>query len=115
MMHESPQEWEVPGEWQPASKATWLVPPNFNLDHPAVQSWLSVGNWTFYRAPAPAEGNWPDSFRCGAAQLLAWMRTKSVQALIDSFHDDTDWVVALSTTEPNASADGGRDIGFSGL
>src|SRR5205823_13291773 len=82
LMHESPQDWEVPGKWQPASEATWFVPSDFNLDHPAVQHWLSVGNWRVYHALTPAEGNWPDPCRCHAADLLAWMRTKSVQALI---------------------------------
>ncbi len=95
-MHEPPQDWEIPGEWQTASERTWLVDPNLDLDHPAVQAWLfTVGNWTFYSAPAPAEGNWPDPFRCRAADLLAWMCAKSVHALIDSFHDDTCWVVAF--------------------
>jgi hypothetical protein len=101
LIHEAPRDWGVPGNWQPASQATWLVPPDFNPDNPAVQSWLSVGNWTFYSAPAPVEGNWPDPSRCRAADLLAWMRTKSVWALIDSFHDDTSWVVAFETGEPN--------------
>ncbi len=104
LMHEPPQDWGVPGKWQPASEATWLVPSDFNRDDPAVQSWLSVGNWTIYSAPTPAEGNWPDPSRCSAAELLAWMRTKSVQALIDSFHDDTTWVVAFETAKQTLAA-----------
>jgi len=105
LVHEPPQEYEVPGEWQPAGKATWLVPPDFSLDHPAVEYWLfAIGNWRIYWASAPVEGDWPDAFRCAASELLAWMRTKSVQALIESFHDDTDWVVALGTAERPADA-----------
>ena len=101
LTHEPPQEYEVPGEWERAGEGTWLVPPGFDLDHPAVAYWLfALGNWRLYRSPAPAEGNWPDAFRCAAAELLAWTRAKSVCALIESFHDDTDWVVALDPAEP---------------
>jgi hypothetical protein len=107
---EPPEQYDIPGNWQPAGKATWLVPPDFNLDHPAVGYWLfHLGNWTFYRAPAPAE-NLPDAFRCSASELLAWMSARSVQALIDSFHDDTDWVVALGAVEPTATPDRGGSI-----
>jgi hypothetical protein len=101
LMHELPQDWEVPGNWQLTNEGTWLVPPDFNWDDPAVQSWLAVGNWQLYSAPAPAEGNWPDPARCRAGDLLAWMKTRSVRALIDSFHDDTSWVVAFVTAKPD--------------
>jgi hypothetical protein len=111
LMHETPQGYEVPGAWRPVGGATWLVPRDFNLDHPAVGYWLfALGNWRLYRAPALAEGNWPDAFRCAAGELLAWLKAKSVWTLIESFHDDTDWVVALDTAEPNAEA-GGRLVG----
>jgi hypothetical protein len=100
LMHESPHEHEVPGDWQAASEGTWLVPRDFSLEHPAVEYWLFVlGNWRLYRAPAPATGTWPDAFRCRAAELLTWMKAKSVQALIESFHDDSAWVVALDIAE----------------
>ena len=93
----APEEYEVPGHWQSAGEATWLVPANFDPDHPAVQGWLfTMGDWRLYRAPKYAEGRSPDVFRCTAAELLAWMNAHEVHALIESFHDDTDWVVALS-------------------
>jgi hypothetical protein len=95
MASESPSEYDVPGNWQSASKATWLVPGDFNLDHPTVKHWLfDLGHWTIYSAPQPVEGKWPDVFGCSAAELIAWMRAKAVRALIVSFHDDTDWVAA---------------------
>jgi hypothetical protein len=108
LMHGDPPERNgIPGNWQPAGRATWLVPPDFNPDHPAAAYWLfSLGNWTFYTAPTPAE-NMPDVFRCSASELLAWMNARSVQALIDSFHDDTDWVVALGAAEPSGTPDRG--------
>ncbi len=105
LMHEPPRDWEVPGEWQPASELTWLVPLEFKLEHPAIKYWLSIGNWTFYSAPAPAEGNWPDPSRCGAADLLAWMSSRSVHALIDSFHDDASWVVAFDRANQTPTED----------
>jgi hypothetical protein len=114
LMHEPPEEYEVPGQWQRAGEGTWVVPPDLDIDHPAVAYWLfALGNWRLYWAPAPAGRNWPDAFRCAAVELLAWMRAKPVSALIESYHDGTDWVVALGAAEPRAEADGGRDIGSS--
>ena len=67
LVHEPPEEYEVPGEWQRANEDTWIVPPHFDLDHPAVAYWLFVlGDWKLYRAAAATEGNWPDAFRCTA-------------------------------------------------
>jgi hypothetical protein len=100
---ELPADYELPGNWQPAGEATWLVPPDFNPQDPAGQQWLSLGDWRFYCGAGPVQGVWPDVFRCRAAELLSWMSAKSVHVLIESFHDDTDWVVAigrLDETQP---------------
>jgi hypothetical protein len=95
---EPPGAYEVPGRWQPAGQATWLVPADFNPELPAVKRWLfDLGDWRLYRAARPAAARSPDVFRCSAGELLAWMRAQAVQALIESFHDDTDWVVAHGT------------------
>jgi hypothetical protein len=100
MSTEPPSEYDVPGSWQPSGQATWLVSGDFSLDHPAVKHWLfDLGNWTIYSAPQPVEGKWPDVFRCSAAGLVAWISAKAVRVLIESFHDDTDWVVAFKTVE----------------
>jgi hypothetical protein len=94
----TPEEYEVPGHWQSAGQATWLVPVDFDPDDPAAQNWLfAIGDWRLYRAARPAEGKSPDVFRCRAAELLDWMNAHAVQALIESFHDDSDWVVAVAT------------------
>jgi hypothetical protein len=96
--HEPPSDYSVPGNWQPAAAATWLVPSDLNLDDPAVNRWLFVlGDWTFYSAPHPVEGKWPDVFRSTAGELVTWMNAQSIRVLIESFHDDTDWVVALGS------------------
>ncbi len=121
MHKEPPEEYGVPGTWQPAGdrslkaaatdpvaagfslrplagEATWIVPPDFSLDDPVIRHWLfDLGDWRFYIAPGPVAGKSPDVFRCSAAELLAWMSANSVLALIESFHDDTAWVVALGT------------------
>jgi hypothetical protein len=99
LMHQDPpKEYGIPGNWQAVHEATWLVPSDFDLDDPEVKHWLfALGNWRFYSASGPAEGKWPDAFRCSAAELVAWMTATSMQTLIESFHDDTDWVVALGT------------------
>jgi hypothetical protein len=95
--HEPPAEYDVPGEWQPMNEHTWLVPSDFNGHDPASRRWLSLGDWCFYAAPAPAPGtSRPDAFRCTAAELLNWMSEQSVEAMIESFHDDYTWVVAAS-------------------
>jgi hypothetical protein len=97
MHHEPPKEYDVPGTWRPAGKATWLVPEDFNLDHPAVKRWLfDLGDWSIYSALQPVEGKCPDVFRCSAAELVAWMSSEKVHTLIESFHDDTVWVVAFN-------------------
>ena len=96
LMHpEPPKEYKVPGNWQPAGEATWLVPPDFNPGDAAGKHWLSLGDWSLYSAPGLVQGKWPDVFRCRAAELLDWMSGKSVRVLVESFHDDTDWVVAV--------------------
>jgi hypothetical protein len=93
---ESPREWDVPGDWRPAGASTWLVPPGFDPHEPATQRWLfTIGDWCFYLAASAVEEGWPDVFRCSAATLQAWMREKWMQALIASFHDDAEWVVAV--------------------
>jgi len=99
-----PKDEEIPGHWQSAGKATWLVPLDFNPHHPAVKHWLfDLGDWSLYRAARPVESRSPDVFRCSAAAPLDWMNANAVRALIESFHDDTNWVVAQI-----AAAEGSR-------
>jgi hypothetical protein len=103
MHHEPPNEYKVPGNWRPAGEATWLVPPHFDPADAAGKHWLLLGDWRFYSSPGPVKGKSLDVFRCRAAELLAWMRARSVRVLLESFHDDTDWVVALAAIEPVAA------------
>ncbi|MCI0641955.1 MAG: hypothetical protein L0Y72_31150 [Gemmataceae bacterium] len=101
LMHkEPPKEYAIPGNWRSAGEASWVVPADFNLDDPVVRHWLfDLGDWRFYSSVGPVAGKWPDVFRCGAAELLAWMSANAVRVLIESFHDDTEWVVAQGTAD----------------
>jgi hypothetical protein len=110
LMHpEPPKEYKVPGNWRHAGEATWLVPPDFDPEEAGGKLWLSLGDWRFYSGPESVQGMWPDVFRCHAAQLLAWMSARPVRVLVESFHDDTDWVVALGAAQLIAAPDrGGR-------
>ena len=94
---EPPQEYSVSGNWRPAGDATWLVPSEINLDDPAVKHWLfALGDWRLFQAPRLPATESPDAFRCSARDLVEWMSANSVLALIESFHDDAHWVVAVS-------------------
>jgi hypothetical protein len=98
MPQSSPRDYEIPGDWQLAAGSTWLVPRDFNIDHPNVNHWLfDLGDWRLYSALGPAKENSPDFFRCSAAEVVSWLNDNSVQALIESFHDDTEWVVAFGS------------------
>lgn len=105
MPNDSPKENEVPGHWEPAGEATWLVPPEFDPDEPRTMRWLSLGDWRLYTALKRTRGNSPDVFRCRAADLLAWMSANGVRVLVESFHDDTAWVVAAGATDASAGPD----------
>jgi hypothetical protein len=94
--HEPPDEYGVPGDWQRVGSLTWRLPAEFNVHDPIVERWLfTLGDWRLYCAPAPVGSQGPDVFRCSADELLTWMKANSVAVLIESFHDDSDWVVAI--------------------
>jgi hypothetical protein len=63
----------------------------------------ALGNWQLYGAPAPVDGKWPDSFREEPSAIIRFMQTHRMTLLVDSFHDDTDWCVALCH-DPSAEA-----------
>ena len=93
---DDPNERDVPGAWDLVASSTWVVPPDLDLRNPAVDHWLfSLGNWRCYQSPTAVESSFPDAFRSAARNLLAWMESQSIDVLIDSFHDDSDWVVAV--------------------
>jgi hypothetical protein len=83
--------------WEPAGTQTWRVPRALALDDPGLSEWLfTLGNWQAYLAPSVVSGRWPDPFRSESATLLSWMQESGVLALIDSFHDDSAWLLAAA-------------------
>lgn len=95
--HEDPNEQGVPGHWQSTGLRTWNPPRDLDVDEPATGHWLfTLGNWCCYVSASPVLGGWPDPARSSSEALLAWMERTGVQVLVDSFHDDVSWVVALA-------------------
>ena len=90
---ERPTEWGL--EWIAEGRHTWRVPET----EPAattLRDFLHYGNWTLYAAPAAvASDDIPDFFRGSPSELQRWIDQHGVVLLIDSWHDDTAWCVAL--------------------
>jgi hypothetical protein len=94
--HEDPVAAGVPARWSRAGKWHWNLPSNLNLEEPTTEYWLfALGNWRIHAATAPIEQSRIDPARAAETELLAWMQENRVAFLIDSFHDDVSWVVAL--------------------
>ncbi len=94
---ESPDSYPIPGDWGLVGPSTWLVPQGLDVRYPDVRHWLfDLGGWSMYIAASPAPVDGPDVFRCRAVDLLAWMNANSVQIMIASFLDDSDWVAAIA-------------------
>lgn len=55
-----------------------------------------VGNWQLYAADQALRMATPDTFRVKPEVTLQFMRDNGICLLINSFHDDTEWCVALS-------------------
>jgi hypothetical protein len=89
--------------WEAAGTQTWRVPRALAFDEPGLSEWLfTLGNWQAYLAPSVVLGHWPDPFRSDSFTLLSWMQKSGILALIDSFHDDSGWL--LAATIPEAAA-----------
>jgi hypothetical protein len=71
------------------------VPSDLRLSDAAVKYWLfSLGNWTVCSGAPGPEPN-PDLFRVPASDTLAWLDRLGLEVVVDSFHDDVHWAVAL--------------------
>ncbi len=55
-----------------------------------------LGNWQLYAADEALRMATPNTFRVKPEVTLQFMRDNGISLLIDSFHDDTEWCVALS-------------------
>jgi hypothetical protein len=63
-----------------------------------------LGNWQLYAAMKPLASRTSDTFRASPEAILAFMAAHGVVLLIDVFHDDTDWCVAVLNSVPSPSA-----------
>ena len=99
---DNPADYEVNGAWVSAGSNTYHIPPLLDLDDPGTKQWLfNLGNWQAYVADKPVESGWPDPARVTPTELLSWMSRTGLLVLVDSFHDDVSWLVAIS--EPLAA------------
>jgi hypothetical protein len=99
---DNPADYEVNGEWVCTKSSTYRMPPLLNLDDPGTKKWLfNLGNWQAYVTDRPVESGWPDPARVAPKELVSWMSRTGLLVLIDSFHDDVSWIVAIS--EPLAA------------
>ena len=97
---DDPTEYCPAFAWEPAGTQTWRVPGALVFDEPGLSDWLfTLGNWQAYLAPSVVAGSWPDPFRSDSSTLLSWMKESGILALIDSFHDDSGWLLAAATTK----------------
>jgi hypothetical protein len=86
--------------WERVAGATYALRTGFDFASRAAEYWLfTLGNWCFYSAAAPVTEKWPDSFTDDPVALLTWMRSAGVHALVDSWPDDAEWVVAIGAAE----------------
>jgi hypothetical protein len=94
---DDPAEYCAAFAWEPAGTQTWRVPRGLAIDEPGLSEWLfTLGNWQAYLAPSVVSRAWPDPFRSDSSTLLSWMEESGILALIDSFHDDSGWLLAAS-------------------
>ena len=64
----------------------------------ATEPASTMGNWQLYAADRPVEAL-PDAHRTSPADLIFFMTANRITLLIDAFHDDTDWCVAIAAEE----------------
>jgi hypothetical protein len=62
-----------------------------------------MGNWQMYAAAQPLTRRTPNTFRSTSEAVLSFMAEEKVLFLIDVFHDDTDWCIALRESNHTAA------------
>ena len=59
------------------------------------------GNWQLYVSPQPVAAH-IDALRAPAEEVLEFMERNGIRLLVDAFHDDSEWLVAIR--EPASAA-----------
>jgi hypothetical protein len=81
--------------WKSAGEHTWLLPESAPT-RVTLQAYLDEGSWQMYKAPSPAgAGDLPDLFNGYPASLSESLARLGIVALIDAWHDSTEWRVAV--------------------
>lgn len=60
----------------------------------SLADWLYLGNWQIVLPSCP--GTTIDAARATEAVICQYLDSNGLKLLVDSFHDDIEWVVALS-------------------
>ena len=71
------------------------VPSDVVLEDKRTERWLDLGNWCLYAAPSPT-ADLLDFHRASPRELVAWLTDNGVEIVVDAFHDNASWVVAIS-------------------
>ena len=80
---------------QPDGRAWRIDKSRTASDFYATEPASRLGNWQLYAAERPVEAL-PDAHRTSPADLIFFMTANRITLLIDAFHDDTDWCVAIN-------------------
>jgi hypothetical protein len=98
-----PAEHVLPGTWTPTPVSRGsFVPSDLDLTDDVLTHWLfALGNWTVF-SNSHVPKRYPDLFRSPVSGSLAWMDDSGHDVVIDSFHDDMAWVIALRAIPPAA-------------
>ncbi len=81
--------------WEAAGAHTWRLPESV-ATRPLLQVPLEVGVWQLYAASGPAPDRaLPDLFRDAESEVASKLFDLGITAMIDSWHDNTEWRVAV--------------------
>jgi hypothetical protein len=89
--------------WRPtAQPGAWFLPTDLDFSNAALEHWLfALGNWTVCSHALPLESI-PAFFRAPVVDSLSWLDARKLDVIIDSFHDDTSWVIGLGDVDTTA-------------
>jgi uncharacterized protein DUF6966 len=85
--------------WQEVAEHTWLIPESMS-SRATLENHLETGVWQMYVADSPVpETHLPDLFKFDSAEVATRLSELGVSAMIDAWHDNTEWRVAIALSE----------------
>lgn len=91
---EDPHEWELTGPWIHAGAHTWIIPHQQSSES-LLEGYLAAGGWTVYLAPYALQGANVPSLFDAPEEVCEYLRSHGVPVMIQAFHDNSEWRVAL--------------------